>query len=68
MSGRPVQDSGAIDTKADKITHRDTRIVRTATTAASGRIGFMAGEIKVPDDFDTMDGEEIVDQFEGSDR
>lgn len=29
------------------------------------RIGFMDGEIKVPDDFDTMGAEEIIAMFEG---
>jgi prevent-host-death family protein len=30
------------------------------------RLGFMAGEFTVPDDFDTMDQEEIIALFEGS--
>jgi len=30
-----------------------------------GRIGFMKGQIKVPDDFDTMMAEEIEDMFYG---
>ncbi|MDR0908950.1 MAG: hypothetical protein LBM77_04205 [Spirochaetaceae bacterium] len=29
------------------------------------RIGFMKGEIKVPDDFDTMMQDEIIAMFEG---
>lgn len=29
------------------------------------RFGFMAGQIKVPDDFNTMSAEEIQTQFEG---
>lgn len=29
------------------------------------RLGFMAGEIKVPDDFDRMGSDEIARQFEG---
>jgi len=32
------------------------------------RIGFMKGQIKVPDDFDTMGGEAIADMFEGQDE
>ena len=32
------------------------------------RIGFMAGQIAVPDDFDTMGGEEIVSLFGGGDE
>ena len=31
------------------------------------RIGFMQGEIEVPDDFDTMGAEEIEKMFYGSD-
>ncbi|MFT4029315.1 MAG: type II toxin-antitoxin system Phd/YefM family antitoxin [Protaetiibacter sp.] len=31
------------------------------------RIGFMAGQISVPDDFDTMYEDEIAALFEGSD-
>lgn len=33
--------------------------------AAAKRIGFMDGEIKVPEDFDRMDAEEIGRLFEG---
>ena len=29
------------------------------------RLGFMQGEIRVPDDFDAMGGEEITELFEG---
>jgi hypothetical protein len=29
------------------------------------RIGFLSGQIQVPDDFDTMFADEIVDMFEG---
>jgi len=29
------------------------------------RLGFMAGEISVPDDFDRMGGEEVAHLFEG---
>ncbi len=32
---------------------------------AKRRIGFMEGEITVPDDFDTMGQEEIIRMFEG---
>ena len=28
------------------------------------RIGFMVGEIEVPDDFDTMGAEEVAEMFE----
>jgi prevent-host-death family protein len=30
-----------------------------------GRLGFMAGEILAPDDFDTMGSKEIISLFEG---
>jgi prevent-host-death family protein len=30
------------------------------------RLGFLAGEIEVPDDFDRMGGEEVADLFGGS--
>jgi prevent-host-death family protein len=29
------------------------------------RLGFMAGQIDIPDDFDTMFADEIADMFEG---
>ena len=35
------------------------------TIASSRRLGFMAGEIKVPDDFDSMGGPEIEKMFGG---
>ena len=38
---------------------------RTDQTAASRRLGFMAGQIKVPDDFDRMGGPEIEEMFGG---
>jgi len=31
------------------------------------RLGFMEGEVSVPDDFDTMGQEEIIRMFEGED-
>jgi len=39
----------------------------TAIEAAAPvqRIGFMAGEFKIPDDFDTMFQDEIIAMFEG---
>ncbi len=36
-----------------------------ADIAAGRRIGFMDGEIRVPEDFDRMDAEEIERLFEG---
>ena len=35
-------------------------------TAAFRRLGFMAGQIKVPDDFDRMGGPGIEKMFEGA--
>lgn len=32
---------------------------------AANRLGFLAGEIEVPDDFDRMGGDEIARLFEG---
>jgi hypothetical protein len=29
------------------------------------RIGFLKGQITIPDDFDTMSGESVADMFEG---
>lgn len=37
------------------------------TDRPSGRLGFMRGEIKVPEDFDTMSAEEIQAMFGGKD-
>jgi prevent-host-death family protein len=34
----------------------------------SKRIGFMSGEIKIPDDFDTMDTSYVTKLFEGQDK
>jgi prevent-host-death family protein len=31
----------------------------------AGKLGFMSGEIAVPDDFDSLGAKEIVDLFEG---
>lgn len=36
-----------------------------ADTSTTCRLGFMSGEISVPDDFDTMNSSEIVLLFEG---
>lgn len=38
-----------------------------AEADVSGRLGFMAGEFSVPDDFDRMGGEEIERLFSGRD-
>lgn len=39
-----------------------------ADTYTTRRLGFMSGEIRVPDDFDAMGSSEIVQLFEGGDR
>ena len=39
---------------------------RADQTATSRRLGFMAGQIEVPDDFDRMGGPEIKKMFEGN--
>ena len=36
--------------------------------AVSKRLGFLAGEIEVPDDFDTMGGDTLIGLFHGDDR
>jgi prevent-host-death family protein len=36
-----------------------------AETRVRSRLGFLQGEFKVPDDFDTMGQEEIIRMFEG---
>jgi prevent-host-death family protein len=36
-----------------------------AETGAASRLGFMAGEIAIPDDFDQMGSEQIAAIFEG---
>jgi hypothetical protein len=41
------------------------KVVRVDAPAAVKRIGFMEGEGTVPDDFDTMDEEEIERLFYG---
>ncbi|MGI4985355.1 MAG: type II toxin-antitoxin system Phd/YefM family antitoxin [Janthinobacterium lividum] len=49
-SGKPLVKVTAIDPDTDK---------------PKRRIGFMSGQIKVPDDFDTMGADEISGMFEG---
>ncbi|ODT38388.1 MAG: prevent-host-death protein [Lautropia sp. SCN 70-15] len=39
----------------------------TPTPAEARRIGFLAGEIEVPDDFDTMGDDEILARFSARD-
>jgi prevent-host-death family protein len=49
-AGKPIAKVTAIDAPA---------------AGRKSRLGFMAGQIKVPDDFDTMYADEIVALFEG---
>ncbi len=46
-----------------KVTRLDTPVAGQVR-----RIGFLAGQIAVPDDFDRMGGEEIEQWFAGSDE
>jgi len=39
--------------------------LETPESSKMKRFGFMAGQIKVPDDFDTMGADEIQQMFEG---
>jgi hypothetical protein len=41
------------------------RLRQSLTTAPVRRLGFMAGQISVPDDFDRMGKEEIEQMFGG---
>ena len=47
-----------------KAGHPMVKVVPFAQKNA-GRLGFLAGEIEVPDDFDTMETEHISNLFEG---
>ncbi len=42
--------------------------IETSGTPVKRRIGFMKGEIKVPDDFDTMLAGKIAEMFNGPDE
>jgi len=44
------------------------KVVPIDAPAAPRRLGFMEGEFTVPDDFDTMDQEEIEKMFYGDDE
>ncbi len=50
--------------KAGKPMVRVTAI--DAPARGVSRLGFMKGEMKIPDDFDTMDQAEIIALFEGN--
>jgi prevent-host-death family protein len=42
------------------------KVVRLDAPPKSKRLGFMAGQIAVPDDFDQMESDTIVDLFGGA--
>ncbi len=41
------------------------KVMRLDVSSTIKRIGFMAGQLKVPDDFDSMGHKEISELFEG---
>lgn len=43
------------------------KVIAIETVAGTGRLGFMAGQINVPDDFDRMGTEDIEHLFGGGD-
>ena len=40
--------------------------VEDATSGPKSRLGFLVGQIKVPEDFDQMGAQQILQLFEGS--
>ena len=44
------------------------KVVPYDEPATSSRIGFLKGQISVPDDFDTMYGDEILSMFLGEEK
>jgi len=63
LVARAVKGEAFIIAKAGKPVVRVTAI-ETPETGKQKRIGFMAGEFKVPDDFDRMEQDEITEMFE----
>ncbi|WP_018868337.1 MULTISPECIES: type II toxin-antitoxin system Phd/YefM family antitoxin [unclassified Thioalkalivibrio] len=59
--GEPV-----VIARAGKPIARLTR-VEAPVPAAASRVGFLKGQVSVPDDFDRMGEEAIVEAFEGDD-
>jgi len=59
--GEPV-----VIARAGKPIARLTR-VDAPTPAAASRVGFLKGQVSVPDDFDRMGEEAIIEAFEGDD-
>lgn len=61
---KAAQGESFIIAKAGKPMVKVIPLGKTETGTAS-RLGFMAGEFSVPDDFDRMGDDRIVDMFEG---
>lgn len=51
--------------KAGKPLVRVSPLEQSGTAPGGRRLGFLKGQIAVPDDFDTMHGEEIAAMFDG---
>ncbi|SOB78478.1 prevent-host-death family protein [Marinobacter sp. LV10R510-11A] len=62
LVARAVKGEAFIIAKAGKPVVRVTAI-ETPEIGKQKRIGFMAGEFKVPDDFDRMEQDEITEMF-----
>ena len=66
---RPPRHAGAgSEEHGARARHRDATLPGGLVPRRSGkqRIGFLAGEVEVPEDFDAMGGEDIRRMFEGS--
>lgn len=63
LVARAAKGEAFIIAKAGKPLVRVTAI-ETPETGKQKRIGFMAGEFKVPDDFDRMGQDEVTEMFE----
>lgn len=64
LVARAAKGEAFIIAKAGKPVVRVTAI-ETPEPGKQKRIGFMAGEFKVPDDFDRMGQDEMTEMFEG---
>jgi prevent-host-death family protein len=61
---KAVNGESFIIAKAGKPLVKVTRL-ESATKSSSSRLGFLAGQVKVPADFDTMGATEIEQMFAG---
>ena len=50
----------------DRSAHQRQHVGKDAGSPSRTRIGFMAGEVEVPEDFDTMGADAIEKMFEGN--